>query len=352
MGVPISIAAGAPAPELAASVESAEIVERIGEPTTFKFRLAVVERDGDFPLLADAKLGPGSALTLAGWAADTPHVLVHGPIYAQQVHFQHGIAGSWVEVSGGDETLLMDRDVRAQVHGDGLVSDAVTSILGRYGFIAKVDSIDAQFRESEHSLIQRATDLRFLRTLARRYGRWFWLERTPVDTTIAHFEKPKTKGTAVAELAINAKGAQLAELDLTWDVERPTTGIAKQLGLRDKQTIDGSVARSSLPPLGLTPLADIAGNRAVQVIAPADSAGDLRARTDAALQEAAWFVRARGQTSVRALGKLLRPHTIVALGGVGKRHSGNDIVESVRHVLDASGHRMEFELMRNSWGAA
>lgn len=352
MGAPISILAGGPAPDIAAAVESAEIVERIGQPTTYRFRLSLVERDGDFPLLVDGRLGPGSLLTLAGWAGDQPVILVHGPVYAQHVHYQHGIAGSWLEVSGADESLLMDREVRAQVYGDGQVSDAVTAVLSRYGFTPKVDPIDAMFREAEHALVQRGSDLRFLRTVARRYGRWFWLERTAADTTIAHFVKPSTKGTAVAELFINTKAGHLAELDLTWDVERPTAGVGKQLGLRDKQTIEGAVARSSLPPLALTPLADIAGERSVQVIAPADSAGDLRTRIDAALQEASWFVRVRGQTSVRAINKLLRAHTIVALGGVGKRHGGNYIVESVRHLIDASGHRMEFELIRNSWGAA
>jgi hypothetical protein len=31
------------------------------------------------------------------------------------------------------------------------------------------------------------------------------------------------------------------------------------------------------------------------------------------------------------------------------RHSGKWFCASVRHTLDAVGHRMEFELIRNGW---
>lgn len=352
MSIPISIAAaGSPAPDLAAAVESAEVYECIGEPTTYRFRHAILDRDGDFPALTDGRTGPAANLTLAGWVKDRPEILVHGPVHAQDVHFQHGIGGSWMEVVGADETLLMERDVQSRVWGDGKVTDAVSSIFNKYSFTPNVDTVEAQFTEPNHALVQRDTDLHFVRRLSQRYGRWFWLERTSTETTIAHFKKPDTKQPAAVDLSINIANHNVDELSLAWDIERPTSAIAKQLHLRDKKSIDGQVARSSLPPMGAKSLADVAGTRSLHITAPADSVGDLRTRADAALQEAGWFVRVRGRTTVRAVGKLLRTHTIAAVSGLGKRHSGNYIVASVRHVLNASGHAMEFELIRNAWEA-
>ena len=41
---------------------------------------------------------------------------------------------------------------------------------------------------------------------------------------------------------------------------------------------------------------------------------------------------------------------LLELDGAGSRHSGNYLVAGVRHTIDAGGHRMELELLRNAWG--
>jgi len=127
--------------------------------------------------------------------------------------------------------------------------------------------------------------------------------------------------------------------------------IAAQLNLNDKTSISGAVSASPLPPLGSQSLSDITGDtRSAHLHAPVDDAGDLTARGEGALIEDAWFIRATGQTSVNALGDIVRANTIVNLRGVGTRHSGNYYVASVRHTIDPSAHHMEFELVRNGWG--
>jgi hypothetical protein len=86
------------------------------------------------------------------------------------------------------------------------------------------------------------------------------------------------------------------------------------------------------------------------VVAPVDDSGDLHARGEGALIESDWFVRATCQTSVHAMHAIVRANTIVNLRGVGKRHSGKYYVASVRHIIDATAHNMEIELIRNGWG--
>jgi hypothetical protein len=48
--------------------------------------------------------------------------------------------------------------------------------------------------------------------------------------------------------------------------------------------------------------------------------------------------------------QVIRAHTVVAVSGIGTRHSGKYVVRSVRHVINHAAYAMEFELIRNAWG--
>ncbi|NVB76938.1 MAG: hypothetical protein HOV81_00955 [Kofleriaceae bacterium] len=350
MGLNVSIRSGATAAADLSNGDQVEVYERVGEPTTYRLRYPLAIKDGDFPLLVDGRIGPGGSLTVVVPVGTSSEVLVKGEVYAQRVHFKHGVADSWVEVIGADATLAMDRDVKQVVWPAQAISDTVSNVLSSYGHTADVDSIATTTSEETHVLVQADTDLRFLRRLAKRYGHWFWVTTSVDDVTTAHFKRPALGGTPAVKLQINNTTPNVAALDLEWDVERPNATIADQLGLRDKGAIDGHVDRSPLSPLGSTALADLAAHRSVQIVAPVDTAADLHARSEAALIEAGWFVKLRGETSVRALGSLLRTHALVTVAGLGTRHSGTYVVWSVRHLIDRTAHKMEFELVRNAWG--
>jgi hypothetical protein len=351
MGLAIAILVGTTAVPDLANADRVEVQERIGEPTTYRLRYALAEADEDFPLLTDGRLDVGGELTIAVPAPDDPNVLVKGQVYGQRVHFRHGVAGSYVEVMGGDITLEMDREVKLKVWpASGAISDSVTGILGGYAVTPDVESLDISTNEDEHLLVQRDTDLRLLRRLGRRYGYWFWVDTDTDGVTTAHWKRPPLDDDPGPALILNTKENNVAVLDLEWDVERPNQTIATQLGLRDKASIDGVVDASPLSQLGSAGLADIAAARGVQIVAPVDVAGDLQARSEAALIESGWFIRARGETSVRQLGAVLHAHALVTVNGVGTRHSGTYVVAAVRHIIDSIAHVMEFELVRNAWG--
>jgi uncharacterized protein involved in type VI secretion and phage assembly len=345
------LAAGADAADLAASAVRVEVCERIGEPTTYRLQFQLQEADGDFPLLADGRLGPGAELTIGTHVGEVDHVLVQGQVHGQRLQFRHGAQDSWVEVQGGDKAFELDREVKAKIWSDVTVSDAISSILSAYGVTADVEAIATSHPEAGHTLVQRDSDLRFVRRLARRYGHWFWFSTDAAGVTTAHIKRPALSGPAAATLTINMDAPSLAELELEWDVERPGAAIGKQVGLTDLATIDGQVARSPLTSLGTQALADVAPARQAAIVAPVDVVGDLQARAEAALIEGGWFIRARGTTNARALGAVLRAHSLVAVDGLGRRHSGGYVVASVRHLIDGDGHVMDFELVRNAWEA-
>lgn len=349
MGLEISITVnGAPDEELGAASQ-VEIHESAGASTSFTLRFDLEISEGNIPLLADSRLDPGSEIAVLVPVEGETYCLVKGPIHGQNIHLNHGGAESYVEVKGSDTTVTMDRITQSTVWADMKDSDVVQSILGAYGYAADVQDTNAMHEESKHTLIQRESDLGFIRRLARRNGFNFWLTCDAAGTETAHFKRPPLEG-ATAELVINFEDPHLSSLDISWDVEHPTSITGKQLDLNTKTEIDVAVAQTPQAILGDQGLIDITGDtRSVHLSAPADDAGDLQARGEGALIEADWFVTANCQTTLENLGKLVRPNTVIDIRGAGSRHSGSYFVKAVRHLIDAVEHQMEIDLIRNGW---
>jgi hypothetical protein len=301
-------------------------------------------------LLVDDRLAAGSDISVLVPTGSGRQCLVKGPVTGQRIHLQHGGAGSTLMVQGADSTITMDREAKSQVWAGLTDSDAVSAILGSYGYVPDVESTSAGHYEDKHTLIQRGTDLNFVQLLARRNGFLFWVTCDEIGIETAHFKRPPLDDVGDVELIINLDSPNVQQFDIEWDVERPTSVETLQLDLNTKTNINGGVLATPQTLLGDSSLADITGDTRSQFLtAPSDDAGDLVSRGEGALIESDWFIRASCQTSFDVLGKLVRAHTVVNVRGAGGRHSGNYFVSAVRHVIDAVSHRMEIELLRNAW---
>jgi phage protein D len=354
MGLGIVIASNDQPDDTLSNAVWVEVHERMGAIALYRIRYDLDTDQGDFPTLTDgSNIDAGSMLSVIVPLNGKNNCLVRGPVTGQHINFQHSVGGSYVEVEGKDTSIVMARQTQAVVWSDLTDSDAVSQILGSgsYQFTADVSSTSPGHYEDKHTLVQRGSDLEFVRRLARRNGFLFWVDSDDQGNSTAHFKRPVLSGSPALNLDINIDTNNLAALDLSWDVEHSTSVEAAELNLNDKSQIDGSVTSSPLASMGTQSLSDITGDvRSGHVHAPVDDAGDLQARGEGALIEAGWFIRASGRTSVSALGDVLRANTIVQLRGVGTRHSGNYYVASVRHTIDVSAHYMDFELIRNGWG--
>jgi late control gene D protein (GPD) len=356
MGLGIHVKLGTAVDDALDGASQVEVHERMGEPTTYCVRYEIDLGDRDLPDLTDANRGPGSELAIVVPVDNEEQVLVHGPVRGQRVRLEHGGTGSWLEVMGADKSLEMDRETKARVFASGSASDAVSTILGEYGFEADVEDTNDKHDDDTHALVQRDTDLRFVRRLARRYGFLFWVTSDAGGSHTGHFKRPPVDDEPAATLRINIANKEepftIATLDLSFDVERATSATAIQLKLEDKQDLDGSVVESPLTPLGKESFATIAsGTRALRLATPVDDVGDLLQRAEGALIEEGWFVRASCDTYFSTLNRLVRAHTVVQLDGAGSRHGGKYFVTGVRHLINVTEHRMEIELARNAWGA-
>ena len=342
---------GAP-DETATAATAVNITECVGQPTYFTLEYPFDTADGDFPLLKEGRLGPGSELAVFVSTGGTSECLAKGPVYGQKIHFSHGGSGSTLSVQGGDSLVKLDRENKAVAWADLTDSSAVSSILSQAGLAADVETTQAGHLESKHTLIQRETDLSFIRRLARRNGFHFWITCDESGVETAHFKRPALDGAPACDLVINLTDPRpnVTSLDISWDLERPTQTDSTELDLNSKSDITGAVQQSPLTPLGGVGFSQIASEpRTAHVSAPVDDSADLQARSEGTLIDASFFLRASGSTTASVLGKVLRSHTLVNVRGAGTRHSGVWFCSRVRHSIDADEHRMDFDLIRNGW---
>ena len=327
-----------------------EVTERMGQATMFKLVYQLDISEGDIPLLVDSRLDPGSEISVLVPTDNGTHCLVKGPVTGQRIQFQHGGAGSTLEVQGMDNSITMDREARSQAWEGLTDSDAVSAIVANYGFVPDVETTSAGHYTDKHALIQRGSDLQFVQQLAPRNGYLFWLSCDESGVQTAHFKRPPLDDPGDLELIINLESPNLETFEIEWDVERPTSVEILQLDLNTLGDIDGSVSQSPQTPLAGQGLAAITGDaRSQYLTAPSDDAGDLQSRGEGALIESDWFIRARCATTLAGLRDLVRAHSVITVRGMGSRHSGAYWVKQTEHIIDDVNHHMNVVLLRNAW---
>jgi len=329
------------------------VTECVGASTTYALYYDFHIEDGDYPLLTDERLGPESELAVRVVDGRGSAVLVGGPVTRQHISIVNGGDGSAVEVAGADVLVELARETKVQVWPSTTDEDAIRTLAGnarlQAGTIALPTTVTHD--DSKHALVQRESDLHLMRRLARRNGCWLWLEYDPLTARPSlRVQRPPVSDDPALTINIAGPSSNVDSATIAWDVERVVSTDAAARDTFGADDLDGSSARSPLAGLAAKALADIVAKpRRARLSTPVDDAGDLLVRSEAALIEEGWFVRANLRVSARRLQRVVRAHTVVALAGAGTRHSGNYLVSHVVHRIDDDDHWMDVALIRNSW---
>jgi phage protein D len=283
-----------------------------------------------------------------------------GYILSQKLHLEKGLTNSTVAIWGQDASWLMNLEEKVKEWVNVTDADVANAIFGDYGITPADDNTDddsPSHTEDGHSLMQRGSDIQFLRTLARRNGKICRVACAdqPGQRT-GYFATPSLDGDPVLTLSLDDPVSwPIDALNLDWDVTRPTSVIARQALFTDadQDGVSADTSDSGLTALGDRALADFAGKpMTVMLAAPVDDGGELTLRAQALLREADWFVRCEGEADAARLNAILRAGTVVQIDGIGALHSGKYFVWSVRHTITADSHKMKFVLLRNAVGPA
>jgi phage protein D len=238
-------------------------------------------------------------------------------------------------------------------------SDVAAQIFGNYNATPSPDNSaedSPTHTEDEHTLMQRGSDIDFLRRLARRTGRWCRV--TCADTPgqyVGYFATPDVSADPVATIDLNdSTKSSVPLLEFSWDVSGPTAVAARQADLSDtdQDGFSADTSDSGLKPLDEQSLAGFAGKDRTVILTAAADASELTARAAGLLREAQWFARCEGSADLAVLKQVLRVGTVVRIEGCGSRLSGPYLVWSVRHSITTQTHSMAFVLVRNAMGPA
>lgn len=342
-------------------VAQLQVEENADLPDAIRLTLPVNVKDDDLRYVGDARVQPFANIAVVVTPADgsPSSCIFDGFVLSHKVHLEAGVTSSTLEVWGQDASVLMGVEEKVR-EWSGMTDGAVANqIFGEYGFTpADGNTHDDSPAHSEdgHTLMQRGSDIDFLRRLARRTGRWCRVtcaDRPGIRT--GFFALPDLSGDPVVTLNLNdPPKSQVAALDFHWDVVRPTKVAASQASLTDsgQDGVSADSSESGLAPLDARDLAGFAGRDTTVVLTAAGDDAELAGRVGGLLRDAAWFARCEGSADISMLKTVLRVGAVVAIEGVGTVLSGKQLVKSVRHTITANSHSMAFTLVRNALGPA
>lgn len=259
-----------------------------------------------------------------------PLAVLNGFATAQRARFAEG-GKSVLEIRGIDITAVMNLEEKAKAW-TGLPDGAIAAALfGQYAVVPKVTMTPPRVVEPMGSTVQRGTDIRFLRRLARRNGFDCYVQPEPItglDT--GYFGPPTTTGVASAVINVNMGSlTNVRDLEVRYDMARPTLAMALGLDTATKAPGVGVAPVSKLVPMGIEPAtlravagAGVAGSMPMIRLAETGgaTAAELQPSAQATVDRASFALTVEGTTD-ESVG-VLRPGALIAVRGIGRLFNG------------------------------
>jgi hypothetical protein len=345
------------------AVMQLEIEEGVDRPGTLMLRLPADRTShGDLQFVGDGTFEPATsvAVTLTpGKAGAVPQCVFDGYVLAWRLHLDRATTSSAIGIWAQDASWLMNLDDHVTEWSGMTDGEAANAIFASYGFTPAPGNLaddSPSHLPDGHTLLQRATDLQFLRGLARRNGKLLRVGCTSVPgLRTGYFVRPAVIGAPTTTISLVDQDQWTTDtLDFEWDVMRPAQVTASQVDFTQPGSAPVEVpsVSSGLSPLDQRSYPAYLGRASTLLLtAPADVA-ELSQRGTAVLAESGFFARCTGEAEVDRLGAVLRAGDVVAIAGAGNLHSGRWLVWEASHRFSPDGWRVGFTLVRNAVGPA
>src|SRR5215470_8782627 len=153
-----------------------EVEENVDLPGAVLIKLPVSSDDsGDLTYVSDDRFQPFATVAVVAQQEDAPdQCIFDGFVLSSKLHVTTGAVGCTLEVWGQDASWLMNLEDKVKEWVDVTDASVANAIFGDYGIAPAPENTDDDspaHPESGHSLMQRGTDIQFLRQLARRNGK-------------------------------------------------------------------------------------------------------------------------------------------------------------------------------------
>jgi hypothetical protein len=342
------------------AVKGLEVQESSDSPGTMLLRLPVNRTSaGDLQYVGDGTFEPMTNVTLTLTMGGRAQCVFDGYVLSWRLHMDRASASSTVDIWAQDASWLMNMNDSVTEWSGQTDGEVANAIFANYGFTpadGNTDNDSPSHTPDGHTLFQRATDLQFLRGLARRGGKLCRVGCTDTPgARTGYFVSPAVDGQPVATFSLLAPDTWTVDaLDFDWDVMRPTQADASQVDLTQAadEGTDVSADDSGLTPLDDRDYPSYLGQSATLLLTAPVDVPELDQRTAAVLAESGFFTRCTGDVAADRIGVILRVGDVVTIAGAGSIHSGNWLVWNVRHKFSLQAWTMSFTLVRNAMGPA
>ncbi len=343
----------APAPaELVDAVEAIEVESSLEEASAFRVRFGIGQTDiGDWSILETdpfLPLVPVSIRLQRGLLP--PEALVNGYVSEHAVTYADEPGASTLEVSGLDGTSLMNLEEKVVAWPNMPDSAIAASIFSRYEIVTKADPSPAVLVEPDGTTIQRGSDIRFLRRLARRNGFDCYVAPEPLSgVDVGHFHGRSLVGLPDAVLSVNfGDETNVWDFRIRYELTRPAAAVASGLDTTTKTAQPAHALAALEFPLGLE--GTLQRELPPALVLPADTGlprtPELQRAAQAIVDRSTWSVVAEGTVGLDV--PTLRPGALIGVRGCGRLYNGYYLVTRVRHAIEPGNYEQHFEARRNA----
>lgn len=338
-------------PDLYSDIISIEVEGDKDLAAVFNIRLAIrLQKDGTWTWIDDERLMPWNKVTLSAGFSDNVVEVIRGYITHIKPSFDVELSQCYLDIKGMDESVRMSTEEKIKDWPNKKDSDIATEIFANYGFGTEgVENTEIVHDETISTIIQRETDMHFLKKLARRNGYECF-----VQNSTGYFRPPQLNGTPQKVLAVQF-GCQsnLSSFKVEVNALEPTIAEMHQLDILTRENRDVTVDTTGQRTLGLTPASDLCD---AEVMPAKIFVKHTKASVQPAMQalcqglydNAQWLVEGEGEIVGTLYKDVLLVRELVTVKGAGKTYSGVYHVTKVKHVFTDSGYTQSFNVKRNA----
>jgi phage protein D len=315
------------------------------------FRLTLgmaLQPDGTWTYLDDERFRVWKPVTIIAGLESGSEEVITGYITHVKPSFSPDLTQCTLDVWGMDGSVLMDREEKLQAWPNKKDSDIAAEIFSLYGMTPETEDTGVTHDEAIATIIQRETDIQFLRRLALRNGFECY-----VEGTTGYFRPPNMEAPPQPVLAVhfgdetNVKRFALEVNGLT-----PAHVAMFQVDRASKEVLDVTVETGQQPALGQTDAAGLLAmsmrpGRVVVGGVVATGHPEMTALCQGLYHQGAWFVTGEGEIAANDYGHVLRARRTVTIKGVGETYSGVYYVTHVTHTFTPEGYTQLFRVKRN-----
>lgn len=309
----------------------------------------LLQADGTWSHLDDDRLTLWKQVVITAGPEDGTEQLISGYITHIRPVFGAALDQCYLEVWGLDASVLMDREDKLKDWPSRKDSDIATEVFNSYGLTPLVTDTDIIHDESVSTIIQRETDIQFLKRLALRNGFECY-----VDGDTGYFRPPQVGSAPQPVLAVhfgdetnvnrlNLEVNALATANVTMSqVDHETKDVLDAASSPGNQRVLGESGADTFLAAGMSSGLICLGKTATT------GSSEMAALCQVQFDEGEWFVAGEGEVAANQYGNILKARAPVTIKGIGETYSGVYYVAHVNHIFNADGYIQWFRVKRNA----